>query len=338
MANRVAREDGELINNIRGVDPNHNEEINTEKLLIDGFMQRMAGVIPSDMNSESAGNDGEQEFAFMSPAEAIRKMRRKRAAKGNGENEVSGSGKESTDNSKLNAHDGKISRILESIKNDAIALFQSASDDDQKMLCRMIRGIEEVQSMLGFMVEPFEKEKYLSGLDVSEADLLSNANSVMSNTVAKYKMHVVNAIETVANNGKPCIRAVFIGEADKRGFVAKVSVTAKSDFNGNEAIDFVPEAGGVFTVKAFRAGRWFDVSDKFVIDGKPFTYELERPTDEMKHSVFVGEKIAGSSKEIITSSLNLNNNDVRFGRCQAFCRNIADAERIKELIRVKGRK
>jgi hypothetical protein len=270
----------------------------------------------------------------MGPNDAIRLMRAKKLQATAGGDAAAG---DAAATSALQEQDKKISSLLSKIKEDAIYLFQGSDESVQRIVHRMIMGLESVQANLGYTVTPFDKARYLSGLDISEADMLTNANAVMANTLSKYRAHVINSIETVMAGGKPAIRMLVLGECDGKGFVLKASVVAKSDFNGNEAVDYLPEAGEV-TVKAFHAGRWMDVTDKFIVEGRPIPIDLERPADDLKHSVFVGEKIATSAKDIVISKLNLNNNDVRFGKCQAFCRNADDAARIRELIRVKGTK
>jgi hypothetical protein len=308
-------------------DPNHNEFIDTEQMLVDGFFQRMAGIqAPAD--GKEGPDDGDGTF-FMTPSRARRRMRNERVAKSAGDKGDQASGKDEMD-----AQDRKAANILDKVKSEMIALYTSSAEDIQNLLEKMIGGIESVQALYGYESVPFDRDRYLSGLDVSEADILVNASSALDTTVKRYKAHAINSITSELIDGKPAIKAAIIGQEGGTGFIAKVMVVAKTDFNGNEAIDFVPESGGIFTVKAFRAGRWVDVSDRFVIQGKVHPYKMEKGDETHPHSVFIGEKIATEGKDILTSQLNLNSNNVRFGKHQVFCRNAADADRIKKCIRV----
>jgi len=312
-------------------DVDHNEFLNTADLLAENLLRNLGGGnLATTAQSESSEPDTSGTL-FMTPSKARRLMRNSRVAANSAKN-----GKATDGPSKLDDFDKKAAGILDKMKEDLVELYQRAkSDADKDLVHKVIGGIESVQEIYGYPSRQFNPDRYLSGLSLGDADILTNASSVVDATVRMYKANAINAISSVIVDDKPAVRAVIIGQRTPTvGFVANVKVVAKTDFNGNEALDFVPDGKGIFTVKAFRSGRWVDVSDRFDVDGVMKEYKIESGDGDHPHSVFIGEKIASTGKEILLSSLNLNDGDVKFGNHTAFCRKAADADGIKKCIRI----
>jgi hypothetical protein len=185
---------------------------------------------------------------------------------------------------------------------------------------------------MGAEIVPFEPLRNMSGLE--NGGPLENTEKVIENTVHHYKMNKISSIEPelVANKGS--IRIHLYGHSDNLGFEIRGTVTSNSDFNGNEAIDYVysPE-GGLMTVKAKIGGQWRDVSENcrinFEVNRTKFDEEGTEP-----FWTFLGEKIIAEGKEKIVSALKINNNSLRFGKCRVFSNDQVIIDKIEKLVRI----
>lgn len=224
--------------------------------------------------------------------------------------------------------------ILKDVREDLVALFQEFSTEHAlpKRIEGMIRKMEEMGYALGVELEPFDPLKNMSGLKSGEA--LENAEKVVTNTLDHYKLFSVSSIKTYMTNGGPTIELHIFGEQNGMGFEASGSITARSDFNGNEAIDYVysPE-GGLMTVKARSQGMWEDVSDSFSVDCKVKRYKLGE-TDQNSYSAFLGEKIIAEGKEKLITALKINRDEIKFGKCRVFSTRRETIDLIRNIVRI----
>ncbi len=229
---------------------------------------------------------------------------------------------------------GHAVEILKDVREDLIALFQEFSTENAipKRIEGMIRKLEEIGYALGVELEPFDPLKNMSGLKSGEA--LENAEKVVANTLNHYKLFSVSSIKTYMGNGGPTIELHVFGEQNGMGFEVSGSVTAQTDFNGNEAIDYVysPE-GGLMSIKARSQGMWEDVSDSFVVNCKVKRYKLGE-TDPNSYSAFLGEKIIAEGKEKLVTALKINKDEIKFGKCRVFSTRRETIDLIRNIVRI----
>ena len=135
-----------------------------------------------------------------------------------------------------------------------------------------IHKVEETIRSLGGDTEEFDPLTCMSGLKTppeytggQESEIvLSNANTVISNTKKLYSVHNISSIQAKIIKEKPGI--VFQIDGDENGSPFRVvgAIVAKENFFGNEAIDYVRHNGkGALSIKAFSNGNWVDVGHKF---------------------------------------------------------------------------
>jgi len=224
--------------------------------------------------------------------------------------------------------------ILKDVREDLIALFQEFSTEDllPQRIENMIRKTEEIGYALGIELEPFDPLKNMSGLKSGEA--LENAEKVVANTLNHYKLFSISSIKTYMGNGGPTIELHVFGEQNGMGFEVSGSVAAHTDFNGNEAIDYVysPE-GGLMTIKARSQGMWEDVSDSFAVACKVKRYKLGETVPD-SHSAFLGEKIIAEGKEKLITALKINKDEVKFGKCRVFSTRRETIDLIRNIVRI----
>lgn len=223
---------------------------------------------------------------------------------------------------------------ISELKESAISLYQDLASNPvfSGKVERLIRRIEDIQYSVGVEPEPFDPLKNRSGLECVEP--LDHASKVVSNTLNHYKMFSISLIKAFSSPRGPSIDINLFGESEKMGFEVFGSVIAEEDFDGNEAIDYVySDEGGLMTVKARINGTWKDVSEKFIINCNVKRYKLGEPPDNI-HSVFLGEKIISDGKDKIIKALNINNEDIKFGKCRIFSKNREIVDNIRTLVRV----
>ena len=223
---------------------------------------------------------------------------------------------------------------ISSLKDATVSLYQEygAHPILATKLEKIIRRIEDVQFSIGLEPELFDPLKNRSGLESLEQ--LENADKVVANTLSHYKMFSVSSIKSFPSPKGPAIDVQIFGETGDIGFEISATVIAEEDFDGNEAIDYVySQNGGLMTVKARSQGTWKDVSEKFLINCNVRRYNLKE-NGEGLHSAFIGEKIISVGKEKIVKALNINSEDVKFGKCRVFSKNREIVDNIRTLVRV----
>jgi hypothetical protein len=223
---------------------------------------------------------------------------------------------------------------IASLKENVVALYQESSNNTiiANKIEKVIRRIEDIQMSLGIESDIFDPLKNRSGLETVEH--LENADKVIQNTLNHYGLYTITSIKTLASSKGPAIDIHIIGESGEVGFEIIGSVIAEDDFDGNEAVDYVYSAnGGLMSVKARSQGTWKDVSEKFIINCGVKRYKLEDSLENI-HSAFIGEKIISEGKDKIIKALNINNEDVKFGKCRVFSKNREIIDSIRTLVRV----
>lgn len=223
---------------------------------------------------------------------------------------------------------------VSSLKEAMVALYQEYGSHAllAGKIEKMIRRVEDAQISMGLEPEPFDPLKNRSGLEAMEQ--LENADKVVANTLSHYKMFSVSSIKAFASPKGPAIDVQIFGDSGEMGFEISATVIAEEDFDGNEAIDYVySQNGGLMSIKARSQGTWKDVSEKFIINCSVKRYKLSE-TEENVHSAFIGEKIISEGKEKIVQALNINSEDVKFGKCRVFSKNREIVDNIRTLVRV----
>ncbi len=307
---------------MKKMDPNHNEFFDSGSMLEEGYRKAMgkSGIeVPKDTGGRHSmtpqGSPGEDSF-FMS--QDPRKVGIEVAA-----------GSSSNDDVPIS----HMAKVVMEIKDNAVALFEKvASDSSAPDVERLIRSIEHLEKTCGLEVDQFEPLRHMSGLKIREP--LENANRVVDNTVYNYDIHLISSIESRMSGSRPSVAIAVVGQHKGHGFVAQSLVTAKRDFTGSEAVDYVHASPqGLFSVKRFERDRWVDASSEFDIKHRVSEVKLEQH-DIMQHTAFLGEKIASSGKEMITKALNLTEEDVVFGKYQVFA---SDSEKVDNVLKfVRG--
>ena len=223
---------------------------------------------------------------------------------------------------------------LEELRQNLIHLFREASANDRlsRRIEGVIRQVEGLEECIGLEHQKFDALINMSGLQVGGR--LENAEKVISNTTQHYKMFPITSMTTDVKGGVPTISIVILGEKDDTGFEITGTIVAPSDFDGNEAIDYVySQTGGLMTVKAKSAGSWSDVSDRFQIQCSMRRYRFGA-SQTNEHYAFLGENIISEGKEDLLKVLKTKPENLRFGKCRVFSRDATLIRRIKELVRV----
>jgi Fe-S cluster assembly iron-binding protein IscA len=291
----------------QGKDAYHNEYFDTGDLLLRGFMDRIDGTKLSEVK------EGESEVNADGISRAELKMM------------------SMDENRKTIEH---IAVYAEDLKDCLISAYQDCSSDERAMknIEKAIRKLEKIFAVMGIKYELFDPLKMMSGL--KSGDILENAEKVITNTVKHYKMFGISSVKSFMNKKNPGIRIRLFGQNGISGFEVEATVTAKNDFNGNEAIDYVySEDGGLMTIKARSAGTWVDVTEDYIVDLGTKRYKLGQ-ADESLHSVFLGEKIISEGKEQILKVLNVSSENLTFGKCRAFSKDKKIIDGLTDLVRV----
>jgi hypothetical protein len=330
------------------LDADHNEYLDTNELLGRNFMRNMRDMgldpstIPQDIR-ERRGIGGSQKVpedvrtAFADSGTFFMTSRPDR--EGESREVVNAAGRKiQVTHSPESAHVSgdfleKTAVLASDAKDRAIAAYRMTASDEQvaREVGAVIRKLERIEQYCGIEEPPFDPLRHKSGLQSVQADLLEHANEVVENTVKNYRLYPITEIKAGLNDDSPVIAVTIVGEEEGNGFVIRATVTARRDFTGSEAIDYVySESGGLVTVKSCERGRWVDVSDEFDIRMKGKPYKLQ--DGDLPHSIFVGKKIAGTGEEIIAKKLNLNKDDIKCGEFQVFAKDAETVAAIKELI------
>jgi len=160
--------------------------------------------------------------------------------------------------------------VLMDVRDDLLSRYsQVAQNEGMSLLFTgCIRKIEQHMLKLGSDVEPFNPKKYGSGLgSVSVTNIMENAKKVVGNTQQSYKLYKLAKIYAgKASDGRPGIGIEIEGVENGKSFKIIGKIIPKTDFSGNEAIDYVKDEGkGIMSVKAFKLGQWIEASDQFEI-------------------------------------------------------------------------
>lgn len=282
-------------------DAYHNEYLDTGDLLLQGFMQRVGNPEALKAAAKSSESSNEENALEIDTSKMIFEH---------------------------------VAIYLDDLKADLIALYQEYSTDERtaKNIERMIRKVEKMFASMGIKYELFDPLKMMSGL--KSGDMLDNAEKVVANTTKHYKMFGISAIKSFLDKKRPSIVLRIFGEQGEVGFEVEGVVVAKNDFNGNEAIDYVySEEGGLMTIKARSAGTWVDVTEDYVVDFGIKRYKLGT-TEDGTHSVFLGEKIISEGKDQILKVLNASTENLTFGKCRAFSKDMKLIQSLTEMVRV----
>jgi hypothetical protein len=166
----------------------------------------------------------------------------------------------------------KLVLSLLDIRDDLAEAFSGLGKDADRhvadSLLSAIRRLEVSVKSFGGDVEPFKPIVHMTGLSASvSADPLQNVKTVAANTQKLYTIHKVGKIAVgMSKTGRPGIVLTITGEQAGKQFQVEGKVVAKTDFDGNEAVDYIKDEGvGHMSVKSPRLGRWVDASDKFDI-------------------------------------------------------------------------
>jgi len=166
----------------------------------------------------------------------------------------------------------KVIVALIDIRDELAEVFSALGGDQSQTasgaVLACIKKIEDRIGDIGGDVEPFKSITHMTGLgSSSQYDLLQNAKLVAENTKKLYSMHKIGKIIIgKTKDGRPGIVIEIAGEHNGKTFTTTGKIVAKSDFDGNEAIDYIKDEGkGHMSVKSPKLGRWNDSSDKFVI-------------------------------------------------------------------------
>jgi len=166
----------------------------------------------------------------------------------------------------------KLVLSLLDVRDDLAAAFSSLGAGGNKQvsdsLLSAIGKLEVAVQSFGAEVEPFKSIVHMTGLSASiAAGPLQNVKVVAARTKELYTMHKISKIAVgMSKNGRPGIVLTVAGEHGGKPFEVEGKVVAKTDFDGNEAVDYIKDDGcGHMSVKSPKLGRWVDASDKFDI-------------------------------------------------------------------------
>lgn len=316
---------------------NHNQYFDSEQLLTEGFFKNMEeqGI---DLAKEAAAEAEEQSddapfFMTQRPnnkpdeSKKIRTLSKKASA------EVSDASDVQTGYMSLKFLED-LGEMVDEAKSSLVTAFEKYADSSASTdIEQAIRLVERIQEHAGVEYEKFQPLKHRSGL--KSRDKLENTNFVVANTVNNYQAFPLVDIRSADDGDHPALLLTIVGQDEKIGFIATGLITAKTDFTGAEAVDYVHEAksGGIMAVKTNRNGRWVDVSEDFVIKLRYEEYDLHKKAG-FEHSIFLGEKII-EKKDFLAKQAKLEEGTVEFGEIQAFAKDSRTLDKIREAIRAK---
>lgn len=289
-------------------DPYHNEFIDTGSMLANALKEKVK--VPVALQDQEIVRDEKVESGFVRYSES----------------EMKPSGDDLLQK--------QVVESLLNLKNEMISMFQeeSANPVRSARVEGMIRMAESALERIGVEFDVFDPLRNTSGLQVGEP--LENAERVVANTLDHYRLYGISSAFAEMGKFGPSVTLSIFGSEEDVGFEVDAFVAAKTDFNGNEAIDYVwSKNGGLLTVKARMSGRWEDVSDEFVIDCKVKRYTLGKNGPGV-HSLFLGEKIIEEGKGKIISALKAKEEDLTFGKCRVFSKDASMINKIVGLVKV----
>jgi len=319
---------------------NHNQFFDSEEMLMSGFLKNMEekGVKLTEDDSAGAPDTGTEQPFFVTQrpkrksddSKKIKVLGKKVAAASTGE------AVEDTPTGFMSMQFLEdLGELVEDVKSASITAFERYADDAEVAgeIEGLIRLVEKVQEHSGVEYKKFEPLKHKSGL--KSRDRLENTNLVVANTIKNYQAFPLVDIRSAENGEHPAVLLTIVGQSRSIGFSITGLVSAKTDFTGAEAVDYVHEAasGGIMAVKTHRNGRWIDVSEDFVIKLRYEEFDLEKRSG-FEHTMFLGEKIV-EKKEFLVKQANLDGGTVEFGKTQVFAGDSRTLEKIRETIRVK---
>jgi len=319
---------------------NHNPYFDSEELLMKGFFKNMdeQGVDLTDdaPQSQHAGSD-QPFFVTQRPnrksdeSKMIRTIGNKQASTG-----VAATDETDTSTGYMSMKFLEdLGEMLEEVKGASIATFERYADSKEisSDVEQVIRLLERVQEHTGIEYDKFQPLKHKSGL--KSRDKLENTNLVVANTVKNYQAFPLVDICSAENGEHPAVLLTIIGQSEGIGFLATGLVSARTDFTGAEAVDYVHESGqgGIMAVKTNRNGRWVDVSEDFTIKLRYEEYDLEKRAG-FEHTMFLGENII-EKKEFLLKQAKLEEGTVEFGTTQVFSSDIRTLDKIREAVGVK---
>jgi len=319
---------------------NHNPYFNSEDLLMEGFFKGMEaqGVDLADDGAPSPKQTGGEQPFFVTQrpnrksdeSKMIRTIGKKASAGSSGEDATD----TSTGYMSLKFLED-LAEILEETKSASVTTFEKHADNSAVSadVERIIRLLERVQEHAGVEYEKFQPLKHKSGL--KSRDKFENTNLVVANTAKNYQSFPLVDIRTAENGTRPAVLLTIIGQSEGIGFIATGLVSAKTDFTGAEAVDYVHETGegGIMAVKTYRNGRWVDVSEDFTIKLRYEEYDLEKRAG-FEYTMFLGENIVGK-KDFLLKQAKLEEGTVEFGTTQVFSSESCALDKIRETIGVK---
>jgi len=321
---------------------NHNQFFDSEAMLMDGFLRNMAksgmDISVDDTSAASTGQASEPFFVTQRPTKkpdeskkikTIGNTRPSRTVKAESEVDDPSTGYMSME------FLSELSDLVDDLKSHSVFVFEKYADSDSVAddAEKMVRLIEKIQRHTGVEYDKFQPLKHKSGL--KSRDKLENTNMVVSNTVQNYQAFPIVQIQAAEDSGRPAVFIVAVGESNNIGFTVTGVISAKSDFTGAEAIDYVHEVGkgGIMSVKTNRNGRWVDVSDDFIIKLRYEENDLNS-LDGYSCSMFLGENII-DKQDFLVKEANLDVEDVKFGKIQVFANDSQTLDRIRKVICVK---
>jgi hypothetical protein len=213
------------------------EVLNTADMMMDGFFKGYQGDI--DELARLAAVDAPSQVVFASDGQSQGPSRSEKAVI-----------------TLMDVRDSLVGRYSQVANNEPLSLLFTSC----------IRKLEQGMTKLGAAVEPFDPKAHSSGLGSGRVEgILDNAKKVVENTKASYNLHKIAKIYPgKASDGRPGIGIEIEGDEAGKPFKVVGKVIAKSDFSGNEAIDYVKDAKkGMMSVKALKLGQWHDISDQF---------------------------------------------------------------------------
>jgi hypothetical protein len=159
----------------------------------------------------------------------------------------------------------------------------SAQKEFASELITCIRKSENAIKLLGGTVESFDPLEAISGLatppsdEESEKIFLANALRVAQNTKEKYSLYEISKMIVKPIKERPGVLLQIVGMDKGKPFVVNGQVIAKTDFSGNEAIDYVRDGENQrFTIKALRLGKWVDVGQDFIVRYKDVSDSIKK--------------------------------------------------------------
>ena len=315
----------------------HNQFFNSEEMLANGFYKRMEeqGIDLNKTDPEDAPiGDDTPFFITQRPDKKPDDSKKIRTLGKKASIEAADTTDTSTGYMSLKFLED-LSEMLAEVKTASVAAFERYADNTSVStdVEQVIRLLERVQEHAGTAFEKFQPLRHKSGL--KSRDKLENTNAVVANTVNNYQSFPLVDIRSAEDGVHPALLLTIIGQSDKIGFTATGLISAKTDFIGAEAVDYVHEAatGGIMAVKTNRNGRWVDVSEDFVIKLRYEEFDLQKRAG-FEYTIFLGEKII-EKKDFLLKQAKLEEGTVEFGETQAFAKDSRALDKIRDTIGVK---